>query len=237
MTKSNIKRVTTILTRLIYFIVASALVVALLTTLERGILSGPAESVLSTSTEPRVNSVEGSKSGTRSGLLGGLISSSQTANLSLPQPGTWETYDTSNSGLVSNYVLSMAMDNEGNMWFGTTQGVSKFDGTTWTTYDTSNSGLAFNSISSIAVDLAGSVWFGTRVDDGLGYGVSKFDGMGWTTYNKANGALKSDSVNATAVDTSGHVWVGTSAGGASRYNGVGWMTYRGGSGLASRVAP
>ncbi len=40
MTKPTIKQITAILTRVLYFIVASALLVALLTTLERGLHPG-----------------------------------------------------------------------------------------------------------------------------------------------------------------------------------------------------
>ena len=248
MIRLTIKQVTSILTRLLYLTIASVLLVALLTTLERGL--PPA-------------------------LRSRLAASSQAANLHQTTQGTWTTYTTSNSDLVSNYVMSMAMDDEGNKWFGTSRGVSKFDGTTWTTYDTSNSdlvnrrvnaiaidaagnkwfgtsngvskfdgttwttydtsnsGLAFDYISAIAVDQMGNKWFGTRFTDGQGYGVSKFDGENWTTYNASNGALASDSVNAVAADLSGNVWVGTTIGGVSKYNGVGWMTYRAGSGLAS----
>ena len=257
MIKLTTRRVTSILTRLLYLTIASVLVVALLTTLERGL--PPA-------------------------LRSKLASSSQAANLHQAEQGTWMTYNTSNSGLAYDCVLSMAADREGNMWFGTLwRGVSVFDGENWTTYDasdglvyrrvnaiaidtegnkwfgtyygvsvlndgdtphdksddawttynTSNSGLVSRYVSSVAVDQAGNKWFGTRLRDGLGFGVSKFDGTGWTTYNKANGALEWDSVNAIAVDNSGNVWIGTSNGGVSKFDGVDWMTYRSDSGLAS----
>ena len=110
MTKPTIKRITAILTRVLYFIVASALLVALLTTLERGIPPG---------------------------LFSELAPSSQAANFPQTQPGTWETYRASPEGLVSDFVLSIAVDGD-DVWFGTNNGVSKFDGTTWTTYDISN---------------------------------------------------------------------------------------------------
>ena len=120
MTRLNIKWITTILTRLLYFVVASVLLVALLTTLERSIPSL-------------------SKGELPSALLGGLASSSQAANLHHTPQGTWTTYNTSNSELVSDHINAIAVDEEGNKWFGTNKGVSKFDGTTsWETYDTSD---------------------------------------------------------------------------------------------------
>jgi ligand-binding sensor domain-containing protein len=255
MTKLTNKRITAILTRLLYLILASVLLVALLITLERVLPPG---------------------------LFSGLPPSSQAADLPRTEQGTWTTYRKSD-GLVSDYVLSVAVDREGNLWFGTNKGVSVFDEETWTTYDTSdglanqsvdaiavdsggnkwfgtqggvsvlddggtphnksddawtlytssNSELVFNKVSAIAVDQAGNKWFGTRVNDGEGFGVSKFDGATWTTYNTSTGALASDSVNAIEADFSGNVWVGTSTGGVSTFDGVDWMIYRSDSGLAS----
>ena len=74
---------------------------------------------------------------------------------------TWTTYTSANSGLADNIVISIAIDNAGNKWFGTiSKGVSKYDGTTWTAYTTTN-GLADNRVKIIAVDSAGNKWVGT----------------------------------------------------------------------------
>ena len=32
---------------------------------------------------------------------------------------TWNVYDTSNSGLAENYITAIAIDSQGNKWFGT----------------------------------------------------------------------------------------------------------------------
>ena len=200
MTKPTIKRITAILTRLLYLLVASALLVALLLTLERGILSL-------------------SKGGLRPGLPSELASSSQAANLPLAQPGAWETYTTS-EGLASNYVLAMAMDGEGNMWFGTNNGVSVFDGENWTTYGTSD-GLVWRSVNAVAIDAEGNKWFGTR------WGVSKFDGENWTTYTYPD--LAHNHVNAIAIDNEGNIWFGTEWNGASRFDGENWTKWMDGS--------
>jgi len=66
------------------------------------------------------------------------------------------------------------------LWFGTADGVSRFDGQTWTTY-TEEDGLADNSVYAIAVDADGTLWFGTAD------GVSRFDGQTWTTYTEEDG--------------------------------------------------
>ena len=66
--------------------------------------------------------------------------------------------------MADNYVSAIAIDSEGNKWFGTGRGVSKFDVTTWTTYTTED-GLASNYVEAIAIDQEGNKWFGT--DGGL----------------------------------------------------------------------
>jgi hypothetical protein len=225
------KRITIILTRLLYLMVASVLLVALLITLEP--VLPPA-------------------------LLSRLASSSQAANLHHTDEGTWTTYGES-GGLVSDYVTSMAVDGD-NMWFGTNKGVSVFDGENWTTYDTSNSGLAHNRVNAIATDSEGNVWFGTYcglskfdgtswttydsllqyvsaiatgqegniwvgtcLSDGYGYVVG-FDGTIW----------EDGCITAIAVDNSGNVWIGTAIDGVSKFDGENWMTYNtSNSGLAS----
>ena len=75
----------------------------------------------------------------------------------------WTIYNNKN-GLVSNFVQSITMDNIGNMWFGTKDGISVFDGTVWTSYRQSD-GLTSNNVLCIAADKTGTVWIGT--DNGV----------------------------------------------------------------------
>ncbi len=109
--------------------------------------------------------------------------------------------------MASKYVQSMVVDGSDNKWFGTLNGVSKFDGTNWTTYNTSNSGLASNDVYSVIVDGSDNKWLGS-----FGSGVSKFDGTNWTTYNTINSGLPDDFVYAIAIDGSGNKWFATSGG-------------------------
>jgi ligand-binding sensor domain-containing protein len=78
----------------------------------------------------------------------------------------WTVYDTSNSGLPSDEITCLAMDDFGNKWIGTTAGLVRFNGTLWDVYDESNSGLPSDDIWSLAVDAFGNKWIGTW--DGLG---------------------------------------------------------------------
>ena len=63
------------------------------------------------------------------------------------------------------FVISVAIDNNGNKWFGTGGaggGVAKFDNTNWTVYTGTNSGLPYDYVLSIAIDASGKKWFGTE---------------------------------------------------------------------------
>jgi hypothetical protein len=127
-------------------------------------------------------------------------------------------YSTANSGLTDNNVVSIAIDKQGNKWFGTyDNGVSKFDGANWTTYNTST-GLIHNNVFAIAVDTLGMMWFAT------GYGVSVFDGTNWTTYQNANSGLVCDNVMSMVIDAKNNKWFGTNNG-VSKFDGTNWTTY------------
>jgi ligand-binding sensor domain-containing protein len=82
-------------------------------------------------------------------------------------------------GLVNNYVQAINKDLDGNMWFGTQGGVSKYDGTNFTNY-TTQQGLIGNNVFCIAIDKDGTIWFGTD------NGASHFDGTTFTNYQAEN---------------------------------------------------
>jgi ligand-binding sensor domain-containing protein len=119
----------------------------------------------------------------------------------------WTIYNSSNSGLPNNSVLSIAIDGDGNKWIGTYEGgFVKFDGTNWITYNISNSGLPDNTVVSIAIDGNGNKWIGTY------YGLTKFDGTKWITYNISNSGLPCNIVVSIAIDDNDNKWIGTANG-------------------------
>lgn len=75
----------------------------------------------------------------------------------------WSVFTTA-EGLANDLVQAINSDSKGNIYFGTSNGLSIFDGTKWTTYKTGN-GLASNNILTIAVDKKDGVWIGT--DNGV----------------------------------------------------------------------
>jgi len=75
----------------------------------------------------------------------------------------WIVY-TSADGLANDLVQAICSDSKGNMYFGTKNGLSVFDGTKWTSYRVKD-GLASNNILSISIDNKDCVWLGT--DNGV----------------------------------------------------------------------
>jgi len=127
-------------------------------------------------------------------------------------------------GLAGTYVHAIHEDSSEAIWFGTAEGVSRFDGVTWTTYTTAD-GLSKNAVLAIEEDSSGALWFGTALG-----GVSRFDGATWTTFTTADG-LVNDLVLAIHEDSSGTLWFGTD-GGVSRFDGVTWTSFTTADGLA-----
>lgn len=61
-------------------------------------------------------------------------------------------------GLASNTVLAILEDSQGNMWFGTTEGVTCYDGQSFQTFTTEH-GLAQNTLGLIFEDQHEMLWF------------------------------------------------------------------------------
>jgi len=89
----------------------------------------------------------------------------------------WENYTTA-EGLINDTVLSIVKDLSGNWWFGTAQGLSKFNGTQWTNYTKETDEIIYNTIKFLALDIDGSIWFATNE------GLSQLTNNQWINYPK-----------------------------------------------------
>jgi ligand-binding sensor domain-containing protein len=142
--------------------------------------------------------------------------------------GTWITYTTRNSLLASDDVRAIGMDGLGNMWFGTANGLSKFDGASWKTYTTTDK-LAHNMVNAIAYEFGpygNELWVGT--DGGVSVVGVKLDAVTfatpYTTMNTKYPGMISDKILAAAVDSQHVRWFGTDKGLMS-FNGNVWKVY------------
>ena len=75
--------------------------------------------------------------------------------------GTYKKYTTLD-GLIDNYVDGITQDKSGNVWFATSGGVSRFDGTHFQNF-TSKDGLSDTAITSITCDNQGDIVVGAGI--------------------------------------------------------------------------
>jgi len=121
-------------------------------------------------------------------------------------------------GLISNFVNCIAIDAYDNVWFGTKDGISFFDGTSWTNFDQlSHPDLVDNNVLALDVDSDNNLWVGTD------FGVSKFDGINWTTYKEADG-LADDRIKYINHSDDGRIWFANNDG-ISILDGTTWTSY------------
>ncbi len=125
---------------------------------------------------------------------------------------------TSDDGLSENVVNCIFQDSRGFMWFGTNDGLSKYDGNRFTIYKSDFShkgGINSNLIFSITEDQQGNIWIGTT-----GSGICRFDPRTeiFTPFqkdpnnNNNNTGLLSNYIGNLFTDSKGRIWVGTEIG-------------------------
>ncbi len=143
---------------------------------------------------------------------------------------------------AEDYVYSIFDDKNGDVWFGISGVMVKYDGkfdnhpchNTSCKHDlsipneldnhnkellkslrifSSKEGTSYFTILDITEDKNGFLWMATD-----GGGVSRFDGEKFTTYSETQGLAKNN-VWSITPDKIGNLWFGTMGGGLSRYNG------------------
>lgn len=131
---------------------------------------------------------------------------------------------TMSDGLIDNNVLCGTNEGNGILWFGTQNGISKFDGTNWTNFDTTtHPNLINNTITAIQTISNGDVWAGTD------FGVCRYSNNTWTCFTETDG-LGDDRVKYIKESPDGKIWVGEYDG-LSIYDGNNWNSYNMSDGL------
>ena len=128
-------------------------------------------------------------------------------------------------GLSSNYVECVAVDIFDNIWFGTSNGVSMFDGTSWITFNQSQyPNLLSNNIKSIAAASNGDIWVGT--DFGACKLSSGVIGGSWQSYTTSDG-LANNKIVRIDEGLNGDMWFSHSSfsAGISVFDGTNWNSY------------
>jgi signal transduction histidine kinase/ligand-binding sensor domain-containing protein len=104
-------------------------------------------------------------------------------------------------GLPVNFIWGAAKDSEGNMWFSSPTGLSKFDGTSFKSYGQVN-GLT-DIIQNIFIDSKDRVW--AQVQQRSMY---VFDGAFFKPITNDNEGNTIGFVNQFTEDKNGHIWMG-----------------------------
>lgn len=120
-----------------------------------------------------------------------------------------------------NMVWSMMQDRNGQLWFGTTDGVYRYDGRTFNRFlddprVVDKEGLHLKMIDCMVEDANGNVWLASGMPPGM-EGICRYDPTtGIITRFKPGGE---GWIRRMVLDTNGHLWLGTRHRGTWRYDG------------------
>src|SRR5688572_19919155 len=117
---------------------------------------------------------------------------------------------TTNDGLSQSTVTSILQDDQGFIWFGTHDGLNRYDGKTIKVYknDPANpKSLSNNFINALLMDRSGNIWIGSN-EGGLIY--FDLETETFTAYKYIDkDSVTSIRVNCVEQDSDGNLWVGT----------------------------
>ncbi|MBX7150434.1 hypothetical protein K1X84_02255 [bacterium] len=121
-------------------------------------------------------------------------------------------------GLSNDFIQCIVQDKYGFVWFGTKDGLNKFDGYRFTNYrfdENDSASISSNDIRALFEDSEGILWIGTsgglcRFDPEMDYFVR------YLTNEKNIHAMSSLNVWSICEDASGFIWIGTQGGGLNK---------------------
>ncbi|WP_010664792.1 sensor histidine kinase [Marinilabilia salmonicolor] len=127
---------------------------------------------------------------------------------------------TSKDGLVQNNVLSILQDSRGFMWFGTRDGLNRFDGYNFRLFQNDPKdtlSISNNFVRSLCEDREGYIWVGTSGGGLERLDVEKEEFTSFNYIKDSETRLPDLVVNSIVEDQQGNLWIGT-GGGLARLN-------------------
>lgn len=140
-------------------------------------------------------------------LLGQFLFASPFIHVAVAQERSLAQYSMrlyqAEQGLPQNEVRSIAQTPDGYLWFGTRDGLARFDGVKFTVFrQETTPGIGHNMFGAMLVDRAGRLWIAT------GDGLSCFEHGQFRRYTERDG-LPANAVHSLLEDRGGTLWVGT----------------------------
>ncbi len=126
-----------------------------------------------------------------------------------------------NQGLSHSTVTAIHLDSQGYLWFGTHDGLNRFDGYTFTVFrndNTDSMSISSNWITSIAEDQDANLWIGTS-----GGGLNRFDSYYQQFFNYKKITSESEDhrdnyIQQIEIDSNNSIWIITATGELKKYN-------------------
>jgi ligand-binding sensor domain-containing protein/signal transduction histidine kinase/CheY-like chemotaxis protein/AraC-like DNA-binding protein len=143
-----------------------------------------------------------------------------TPFLSNAQDTKFEQYGI-NEGLSQNTVSCILQDKKGFMWFGTRDGLNKYDGYKFIVYKRSlqnKNSLSANDIKAIAEDRLGNLWIATWAGGLNVFNPKDESFIHYRNNPKDFNSISSDYIRTLCFDAEGRLWIGTGDRGLDLYD-------------------
>lgn len=126
---------------------------------------------------------------------------------------------TTKDGLSQSSITCIIQDRKGFIWFGTQDGLNKYDGYNFTIYrhdplDTST--ISGNSVTAILEDRNGNLWIGSEGGLDL-FKISENIFIHYKHEESDNNSLSNNNVISIIEDYDGNLWIGTNSGGLNHF--------------------
>ena len=126
---------------------------------------------------------------------------------------------TVDDGLSSNHVYGIVQDSIGFIWFGTDNGLCRFDGCEFRCYthtDGDRSSISSNNIRRLMLDSRGQIWL--ALDNGVDIYTPAADRFRHFDVRTSDGACVTGQTTEVIEDREGEIWIATVNSGLFRWN-------------------